>query len=125
MRWGAKARGAYFRILDLYCLYGCACIACMATVMVRVSEGQKGLWVAAAHDERVSLSEWVRRRCDDGLGAGEVGADTPSVAESGGVPFRASRSSAPAPSSPEPVFGGQSLAARHGFRPDPKVKKSQ
>lgn len=40
--------------------------------MVRVSEGQKELWVGAAHDERVSLSEWIRRRCDAGLGSGEA-----------------------------------------------------
>lgn len=44
----------------------------MPKILVNVSEGQKELWVAAAHDERVSLSEWIRRRCDDGLGSGGV-----------------------------------------------------
>jgi hypothetical protein len=34
-------------------------------------EGEKELWVAAAHDERVSLGEWLRRAARARL-AGEV-----------------------------------------------------
>ena len=48
--------------------------------MVRVSEGEKELWVAAAHDERVSLSEWIRRCLNAGLSAGD---DVPGAAVTG------------------------------------------
>jgi hypothetical protein len=34
------------------------------TILLRVSLEQKELWVGQAHDERVSLSEWIRRRCN-------------------------------------------------------------
>jgi hypothetical protein len=34
-----------------------------STILLRVSLEQKELWVGQAHDERVSLSEWIRRRC--------------------------------------------------------------
>ena len=54
----------------------------MPKILVNVSGEQKELWVGAAHDERLSLSEWIRRRCDDGLGAGvpeAAGGSAPSV----------------------------------------------
>jgi hypothetical protein len=35
-----------------------------STILLRVSLEQKELWVGQAHDERVSLSEWIRRRCN-------------------------------------------------------------
>jgi hypothetical protein len=38
-----------------------------STILLRVSLEQKELWVGQAHDERVSLSEWIRRRCNGGV----------------------------------------------------------
>jgi hypothetical protein len=35
-----------------------------STILLRVSLEPKELWVGQAHDERVSLSEWIRRRCN-------------------------------------------------------------
>ena len=78
-------------------------------VMVRVDPVTKALWVDAAHGERVSLSEWVRRRCDDGLAAG-VGTG-PSDLVPGGR--GEDRSPAVSPSLPVSV---------REFRPDPKKK---
>lgn len=43
----------------------------MPKVILVVSDEQKALWVEAAHAERLTLSEWIRRRCDGGLAAGE------------------------------------------------------
>ena len=45
----------------------------MPKILLNVSDGQKSLWVGAAHDERVTLSEWIRRCCDAGLTAGAYG----------------------------------------------------
>lgn len=90
----------------------------MAQILVNVSDGQKGLWVAAAHDERVSLSEWIRRRCDDGLGRGAVVStagrgvtDTGSVRES---PDAGGSGSPAPPPSPLPT------SVREFKGPDPK-----
>jgi hypothetical protein len=79
----------------------------MPKILVNVSEGQKSLWVAAAHDERVSLSEWIRRRCDGGLTAGADERPGESVTESVVDPFRV----ASTPERPPAVSS---------FRPDPK-----
>jgi len=76
----------------LHCVYCCVISACMASIMVRVDEGTKGLWVLAAHGELCSLSEWVRRACDAraGLAAGgndgEVAVRTRPVSPSGDGP---------------------------------------
>lgn len=81
--------------------------------MVRVSEGRKELWVAAAHDERVSLSEWIRRRCDDGL---VRPSDVASTAARGVTDTGAVRESLVSGGSGSP--GG--LTSPRSFRPDPK-----
>lgn len=73
--------------------------------MLRVSEGTKELWVAAAHDERVSLSEWIRRRCDGALVAGDGEAVVPIGAQPGAV----SRDLRPSPAT-----------SARSFRADPK-----
>jgi hypothetical protein len=36
----------------------------MAKIILNVSDEQKALWVDSAYEERMSLSEWIRRRCD-------------------------------------------------------------
>lgn len=39
----------------------------MPRIVISLSEQQKELWVEASHAERVTLSEWIRRRCDGAL----------------------------------------------------------
>ena len=80
----------------------------MPRLVISVGDVQKELWVAAAHDERVSLSEWVRRRCDDGLEAGAGTGDAEATA-----PVVATPAPASSPSLPQSV---------REFRPDPKKK---
>ena len=46
-------------------------IARMPRIVLSLSEQQKTHWVEAAYEDRVSLSEWIRRRCDAGLKRGE------------------------------------------------------
>jgi hypothetical protein len=89
-----------------------AICAGMPKLILNVSDSQKALWVGAAHDERVSLSEWVRRQCDGGLGAGEVEGLPSSPAAVVSRPV--SPSSAPAPSPPFP------RSVREFRGPDPK-----
>lgn len=94
----------------------------MATVYLHVDEVQKALWVAAAHDERVSLSEWIRRRCDGGLaaGVGEV-VVAPRRQGSSGLESRsvaASGTSAPAASPLDAVAPDENARlGKHSFSP--------
>jgi hypothetical protein len=79
-----------------------------STILLRVSLEQKELWVGQAHDERVSLSEWIRRRCNGGLAAGDKPENEPNHRGEGVV-------DAPGSTTPAP-------AANPSFRPDPKSK---
>jgi hypothetical protein len=86
-----------------------------STILLRVSLEQKELWVGQAHDERVSLSEWIRRRCNGGLAAGAAettqDSDAPKVHPVREVVGTSRPTSAP----PAP-------AASPSVRPDPKSK---
>ncbi len=91
----------------------------MPKILINVRESQKELWVAAAHDERVSLSEWIRRRCDGGLTAGAEAVDVgqypmpaPRVAASEAV--------APAVSSPKRCVRFQRHHVNHSGAPCPE-----
>ena len=76
--------------------------------------------MAAAHDERVSLSEWIRRRCDGGLVAGgenvmgepRVGRAPATVRESG-----SESSVPPATSSPSRCVRFKLHHVNHAGRP--------
>lgn len=85
----------------------------MPRIVISVGEVQKELWVVAAHEERVSLSEWIRRRCDDGLEAGAAG----DAGTDGGLSAKAQPRAAGAPASSPRL--PQSVRE---FRPDPKKK---
>ncbi len=85
----------------------------MPKILVLVSEGQKVLWVGAAHYERVSLSEWVRRRCDAGLGAGEPEA----------WPDSARRVDEEQPGGSRAVVPSPAPSSARSFRPDFKKGK--
>lgn len=83
----------------------------MPKVILVVSDEQKALWVEAAHAERLTLSEWIRRRCDGGLAAGEAGLDgsdpgTPGVRQRG--------TAVPTPQSP--AASPQKLVAEPGVQ---------
>ena len=72
----------------------------MPRIVISLTDGQKDVWVAAAHGERVSLSEWVRRAADV---RAEAGLDAPLV--------------------PVPRYAGSLPATVKEFRgPDPKKK---
>jgi hypothetical protein len=110
---GARPQGAYFSFPRLvYTVYTCYTLG-MPKIILNVSEEQKALWVDQAFEDRVSLSEWIRRRCDGGLDGREV---APRREGSSGFESQsASRPSSPRPFPPAP--SGRS------FRPDPKGKK--
>lgn len=49
----------------------------MPTVTLKVTDETHGLWVESARTDGVSLSEWIRRRCDGPVDAGV--AQTPAL----------------------------------------------
>jgi hypothetical protein len=85
-----------------------------------VTEGQKALWVDRAFEERLTLSEWIRRSCDGGLGAGArmVGSES----ENGGQPEERASGVSPSTGPMAPARYPASPAPR-SFRPDPKGGK--
>ena len=87
-------------------------------VMVRLDRATKELWVEAAHDERVSLSEWVRRAAEARLGGGVA-----APRREGSSGFE-SPSVAPPPSLDvvSPDAGRDVRVGKSSFRPDPKKK---
>jgi len=91
----------------------------MPRIVVSLTDGQKDVWVAAAHDERVTLSEWVRRAADAraGLGTGEVVMPVPPPVVRAPVSPVPSPVDAVSPDSFQGVRVGKS-----SFRPDPKKK---
>ena len=116
---GAKALAAYISSIELVYSLDIRYRFYMPQILLNVSGVQKELWVAAAHDERVSLSEWIRRRCDAGLEEGVRAAGDISS------PVAAAPSSSPSnpgrtrpPSSEQPGTAGS-------FKPDFKKGASK
>ena len=95
----------------------------MPRIILNVREDQKALWVDQAFEERVSLAEWIRRRCDAGLGAGgrdRTGTGGDVDASVGPRHSLSAEAAAPAPSSfrPDPKGGlGSGEVSRAGFSP--------
>ena len=120
----------------------------MPKVILVVSDEQKDLWVEAAHAQRLSLSEWIRRRCDGGLAAGEPGgAAAPRREGSSGFESQSAAPTSPAPAAsptelePDPLDQAKAIEVMREagytlpdppparsmpqFRADPKQKAAQ